>query len=310
MENFENLAGMMPPEVPPEMPPEGMMPPEMPPEMPQGLDPRQMMEDLEAQSTGRKSKVIAIVIGLIVIAIVAGLGIWYWAGRNDQTTETAQSTEMESGKKPNATDTDKVDYPANPDAEAKEDEGEAKDEQASGATEDEPAGTQPEQPEEPTNDEPKKVIVTVNFEANGAQIGAEKVTCEKTGTGCKVKLPTITREGWEILGWGEAANATAARYKSGEEITVGANRTFYAITKKTNTITFEKNGAEGIGATVSSCTVYNKATACEIVMPEITRKGWTILGWAQDAKATAVQFKVGDRIYTSNSRTLYAITKK
>ena len=74
---------------------------------------------------------------------------------------------------------------------------------------------------------------TATFNKNGAtSIEFSKLTCNTTSTSCAVKAPSITRNGYSVLGWDTNKNATSAKYKVGDNITLTKDTTFYAITKK------------------------------------------------------------------------------
>ena len=73
---------------------------------------------------------------------------------------------------------------------------------------------------------------TATFDKNGAKsISKKKLSCTSKDS-CKITLPTITRNGYTILGWSTDANATKARFKVGQKVTLSKNVKLYAITVK------------------------------------------------------------------------------
>ena len=75
--------------------------------------------------------------------------------------------------------------------------------------------------------------VTLSFNANGADaIGAQTLTCSFyfPETNCIITAPTITRAGYNIVGWHTNPNATTSTWNVGTTRSVSTNETWYAIT--------------------------------------------------------------------------------
>lgn len=145
----------------------------------------------------------------------------------------------------------------------------------------------------------------VTFNGNGASVTKGELSCSTTGLSCKIKLPEIKRDNGIIIGYSENANATTAQYAVGQEISITANKTLYAITAKKITLTINGNGAS-VSSSSLSCNIYNTVKTCNVTVPTITRSGWTILGFSTSASATT-----GSTAKTlSAGKTYYAITKK
>ena len=133
---------------------------------------------------------------------------------------------------------------------------------------------------------------TATFNKNGAtSIGSTSLTCTVTeGSTCTVTAPSIAREGYSTHGWGDSASAHSGVTGA---ITLSGDKTFYAVTSKDVTITFNKNGNTGQiknGGTQSnettitdSCTIWNTATSCNITSPEIVMDGYEKLGYSTGA---------------------------
>ena len=155
--------------------------------------------------------------------------------------------------------------------------------------------------------------ITIKFEKNGSTIGKTSQTCKlfNDGEKCEITMPTITRSGWNILGWSTGSTAKSASLKVGAKQTVTKDTTYYAITSKKVTIEFDKNGADSIGTTSSSCNMYNKQENCSITAPTITRSGWNVLGWSWvDTDQGDYITKVNEPIKRNTDGHYYAITYK
>ena len=153
--------------------------------------------------------------------------------------------------------------------------------------------------------------LTATFVINGADsIGITSLSCtiSNAQTSCSLTAPTITRDGWSIIGWNTNATGTMSGWNVGNVRTISANETWYAITNQTLTATFVANGADSIGATSQSCTRWNTNTTCNVFVPFITRAGGSVFGW--NTSATAETGIVAPNIFLglSESITYYAIT--
>ena len=155
---------------------------------------------------------------------------------------------------------------------------------------------------------------TATFDKNGSsEIGSNSLSCSTKGNSCEIIAPSITREGYDILGWSTKSTSTTAEYTVGSKITLSSNIKLYAITKiksnaKTYTVTFDKNGSSEIGSSSLSCSTTENS--CEIIAPTITREGYDILGWSTKSTSTTAEYTVGSKITLSSDIKLYAITKK
>ena len=164
--------------------------------------------------------------------------------------------------------------------------------------------------------------ITITFNKNGASdIASSSKQCllknGDTSTGCVVRTPSITpASGFTTVGWGTSASAIKG-VSPNSDITVTADKTYYAVTRKTLTATFATNGAASISSTSVGCLVYNGSTnGCAVLTPTITAaSGFTALGWASAASAqaaTTIQTaSVAQNASTTikNDTTFYAITQ-
>ena len=84
---------------------------------------------------------------------------------------------------------------------------------------------------------PNRTDVTVTFIANGAEvIGAQSLSCSfyRPATSCNLVAPTITRNGYAIIGWNSQNNAVNSGWNVGANRVVSQNETWYAITREFN----------------------------------------------------------------------------
>ncbi|MBR2997092.1 InlB B-repeat-containing protein [Candidatus Saccharibacteria bacterium] len=74
---------------------------------------------------------------------------------------------------------------------------------------------------------------TLSFELNEGTGEIESQTCyPSTATGsCRVTIPEaeIARDGYNFLGWGSSADATSGAYQAGDNVTLSADKTVYAV---------------------------------------------------------------------------------
>ena len=109
----------------------------------------------------------------------------------------------------------------------------------------------------------------------------------------------------EFLGW-STTNGGAVEYAPGAIYNQNQSIVLYAVWQKMKTITVSYNGN---GASVKKGKTSANGTN-SFTMPNITRKGYTILGWSTSPTATQAQYKVGQKVKINASTTLFAITKK
>lgn len=152
-----------------------------------------------------------------------------------------------------------------------------------------------------------KSDITYSFDANGSAISENEVTCTvyNNDKSCRIRLPEITREGWNIIGWSENKDSKTAKYEVGEYINVSKNKTLFAITSKNLKVDFY--GYEDyLGS--EECNIFNKEESCVVSTPEVYRTGYEILGWSTVKNSKKAEFVNG--ITLSKDISLYVITKK
>ena len=152
---------------------------------------------------------------------------------------------------------------------------------------------------------------TAKFEPNGSTGSVTTKTCKTSSTSCDIKTPSITRSGYNILGWSTNKDASTATVKANESLKISSNVTYYAITSKEVKATFNKNTITSdlkLGSTSKTCVIRNANTSCSITLPTITRSGFTILGWSTSSNGGSEK-TVGSNVSLSANATYYAITK-
>ncbi len=150
----------------------------------------------------------------------------------------------------------------------------------------------------------------IKFDTNGAtSISKTTAECTSKGKGCKITLPSITRNGYKILGWSKTATSTTAEHKVDEEITVYDDVTFYAITSKQIGVRFFSNGTETANV-AKTCYLYNNDKSCDITTPPITKTGYDAVGWGTSSTATTATIAPNQTLTITANQNLYAITAK
>ena len=152
---------------------------------------------------------------------------------------------------------------------------------------------------------------TVTFYPNGASGDNIALQCITTSSSCSLTAPSITRSGYNIIGWSTDKNASTASVKPKGNITVSSDAAYYAITNKTVTAKFDKNTITSdisIGYTSKSCTIKNRDTSCTVQLPTISRSGFSNLGWSNSSTATEGTAS-GINVSITKDTTYYAITK-
>ena len=171
--------------------------------------------------------------------------------------------------------------------------------------------------------------ISINVSANGAKLSSDqKLTCvvpsaynnTKQDTTCNVNMPEIIRDNFEIYGFNmdkDVQDEKAEFAPNNGSYAISKNedgKTFYAITKRLVTTTWNGNGSSS-SKTVDSCEIWNDRTTCKVTTPEITRNGYEILGWKkvekeEDNNSTTADVRVNTSIDVSEDYTYSAITRK
>ncbi|MFR2585902.1 MAG: InlB B-repeat-containing protein [Bacilli bacterium] len=181
------------------------------------------------------------------------------------------------------------------------------------------------------------VTLTAKFNSNGATLSStSNLTCTlpavynnaSQSTSCTVTAPTITRSGYNIIGFNTSASSTAnnGSYNTSTKVLTlmasNNNATWYGVTSKAVTITFNKNGAStqtnASGTAVSdttvtrTCTMYNTETTCSVTSPTIVGSSNTptVVGYNTATSSTTSAWNQATAKAVSANATYYAVTRK
>ena len=78
----------------------------------------------------------------------------------------------------------------------------------------------------------EKITYKVKINSNGSNTSTKTLSCFTHTDKCKVNLPVIKRDGYEILGFSNKDNSYDIIYNSGEQIEIDSDMELYVITKK------------------------------------------------------------------------------
>ena len=156
---------------------------------------------------------------------------------------------------------------------------------------------------------PALTSYTVSYNANGGS-GAPSSQTKYYGKSLTLSSTKPTRSGYTFVGWGSSSTSTSPVNQPSGTYTGNANYTYYAIWKKTITITYNANSGSGAPSS-QSATVYNATTSYKFTLSSTkpTRTGYTFLGWSTSKTATSSSYSSGGSVTLSSSCTLYAVWK-
>lgn len=153
----------------------------------------------------------------------------------------------------------------------------------------------------------KKFDVTLFYGSNTSKVSC---TIKDDTNSCQVKLPNITRNNFEILGWNENKDDTSFKYSVGSLINVDSQKTFYAITRRKINVNFLSNSYVEVNEKIKSCYIYNKNSNCKINAPSVNVKNGEFAGFSlNSSNPSKIDYK-SNEIVTSKSITLRPISKK
>jgi hypothetical protein len=150
----------------------------------------------------------------------------------------------------------------------------------------------------------------------GATSSKSQATCALYNgkTNCSITAAVLTSTGREVVGWNTNSSAKTASLESGKIKEISADTTFYSITKYKVKINFvvTKTGAAKNGGN-DTCYMYNTATSCNIVTPNIQMKNvgnYYPVGWNTNRAASYGSWSLGVTKTVSasdNGKTYYSI---
>ena len=153
---------------------------------------------------------------------------------------------------------------------------------------------------------------TITYDKGGETVTVECVASSTDSNKCKIKIEEEGPEedGKEQIGWSTDPNAETGEFKTGDEVEIDGDETVYPIYALRFLITVNPN-YEGAGESeVVKCVAATvSSTNCTLALPKDgpTREGYKLIGWANTAGATEVEYRVGDSITVDEDVTLYAV---
>ena len=157
--------------------------------------------------------------------------------------------------------------------------------------------------------------VTLDFNTKGGNgsVTSQSCTVSVESPSCNVTIPSNTpsKNGYTFVGWAESSTATSPSYSAGGSVTLSSNKTLYAVwnlVTNTATLSFNANSGDG-GVASQSCTVSVETPSCSVTIPsdELTREGYSFIGWAENSSATGADYEPGDSVSIGSNKVLYAV---
>ena len=124
-----------------------------------------------------------------------------------------------------------------------------------------------------------------------------------------------TRNGYSFAGWADKANAAAAKYFGGEQITLtkdSPSKTIYAVWMPVFELRYDANGGTGAPASQTYTSLSPTSNQATFTVPDQTptKADYTFKGWADSAAATTAQYQPGGPIavkHENSPKTVYAV---
>lgn len=124
-----------------------------------------------------------------------------------------------------------------------------------------------------------------------------------------------TRNGYSFAGWADKANAAAAKYFGGEQITLtkdSPSKTIYAVWMPVFELRYDANGGTGAPASQTYTSLSPTSNQVTFTVPDQTptKEGYTFKGRADSATATTAQYQPGGPIavkHENSPKTVYAV---
>lgn len=124
-----------------------------------------------------------------------------------------------------------------------------------------------------------------------------------------------TRNGYSFAGWADKANAAAAKYFGGEQITLtkdSPSKTIYAVWMPVFELRYDANGGTGAPASQTYTSLSPTSNQVTFTVPDQTptKADYTFKGWADSATATEAQYQPGGTIavqHADSPKTIYAV---
>ena len=172
-------------------------------------------------------------------------------------------------------------------------------------------------PEE--SDDEESTTLTANFVVQDDTISSvsyESASCdlEEGADSCEITFPMLTvAEGYEAVGFNKLVGETEASVLEGSTISITNDVTYYAIVKKTITVTilYLDDNAVDVEVNSISCEAFNGAQSCDIIFPDIVlNEGYEVVGFSQDIDDVNPDITIGNLIVVDEDVTYYCMTQK
>ena len=142
----------------------------------------------------------------------------------------------------------------------------------------------------------------ITFDANGGTCSStEKISV--TYDDVYPSLPTVTREGYNFLGW-YTSKVDGAKVEKGNKVTITENTTLYARWEEASyTLTFDPDGGTLEGDESISVTFGDTSYP---VLPTASRTGYGFCGWYFGRNETGDELRADDSVNITSNTTVYA----
>ncbi|MEU7022352.1 InlB B-repeat-containing protein [Streptomyces sp. NPDC046203] len=161
--------------------------------------------------------------------------------------------------------------------------------------------------------EQEPATLTVTYDGNGNTSGTPPVDPNVYHSGDTVTVlgqGDLAKTGYVFLGWATSPAAATAQYQPGDTFTIFDNTTLYAVWQQepaTLTVTYDGNGNTS-GTPPVDPNAYQPGDTVTVLGPgDLTKTGYTFLGWATSPAAATAQYQPGDTFTITENTTLYAV---
>ena len=130
-----------------------------------------------------------------------------------------------------------------------------------------------------------------------------------------VNRATLTRNGYQHIGWADKADAVTAKYTGGDPIVLTKDdptKTIYAVWMPFFELKYDANGGTGAPDSQTRTAAHPTVNRVTFTVPGTipTKDGYTFKGWADSATATTAQYQPGGTIdvkHENSPKTVYAV---
>lgn len=167
--------------------------------------------------------------------------------------------------------------------------------------------------------EKKAIVADFIIQNSTATKSSEITSCElfNGNKTCTIIVPTLSpTKNNEVIGWNQNKDEVISTLKSGEEITLKKNITYYSITKNLIplTATFEIVTPDIITSNKKTafCNPYNGNKECMIVLPDltVTKSNAKAVGWSITKNDTKKILENGNKVLISKNTTYYSLVSE